>query len=220
MRKFNFFCSVVLVITLAIFTITLAQNITLRGSATYTFYFNDTGIVDSVTDEYTNSQMSKEISRFMNSWRPEEFQVREDTGYDMQGIFDEKDSHNMLAVKKAADISLIIYLLSGIITVAIYVYFLKNGFKEVLRKRLKITVPVIAVLLACEMIAFSTKKGLATLMTITGVETLGKHSMLKTLLGGDFIGLAGNFLLGYTFLLCIIAVYLTLFLTKPPRIFY
>ena len=57
-------------------------------------------------------------------------------------------------------------------------------------------------------------------MTITGVETLGKHSMLKTLLGGDFIGLAGNFLLGYTFLLCIIAVYLTLFLTKPPRIFY
>ena len=44
----------------------------------------------------------------------------------MQGIFSERDSDNMLAVKKAADISLIVCIVSLIITVAIYVYFLKN----------------------------------------------------------------------------------------------
>ena len=58
MKKFNFFCSLVVAITMAVCIISFAQNITLRTSAAYTFYFNDTYVVESVSSEYVNSEMS------------------------------------------------------------------------------------------------------------------------------------------------------------------
>ena len=106
---------------MAVCIIAFAQNITLRTSAAYTFYFNDTYVVESVSTEYVNSEMSDMIAKFFNSWNPEEFQIYEDTGYDIEGIFDEKDSHNMLAIKRALDISFIIGLVSLIITISIYI---------------------------------------------------------------------------------------------------
>ena len=126
MRKFNFFCSLILVLSTTIMIVTLGQNLVLRTTAGYTFYFNDTRVVSKISGNYTNSEMSQEIVSFMNSWRPDEFQVYEDTGYDLEGIFDDKDSDNMLAVKKTADISFVLFLVSAVITVAIYVYFLMS----------------------------------------------------------------------------------------------
>lgn len=220
MRKFNFFCSLLIVVSLAVFIVTLAQNITVRTSSTYTFYFNDTRVVDRIASEYTNSEMSDEICGFVNSWRPKEFQIKEDTGYDLEGIFDKADSDNMLAAKKAADISFLLCIVSGIITVSIYVYFLKNDFKLVLRKRLKVSLALTAILLIAEMALIHTGKGLSWLKSMVGVGSLGEHSALNILLGGDFIGMAGNFLLVYTLILSLAVLYLTLVLTKPPRIFH
>lgn len=220
MRKFNFFCSLLIVVSLAVFIVTMAQNITVRTSSTYTFYFNDTRVVDRVASGYTNSEMSDEICGFMNSWRPKEFQIKEDTGYDLEGIFDEADSDNMLAAKKAADISLLLCIVSGIITVSIYVYFLKNDFKLVLRKRLRISAALTGAFLIGEMFLIHTEKGIGWLKSMVGIKPLGEHSALDILLGGDFIGMAGNFLLAYTVILALAAIYLTLVLTKPPRIFH
>ena len=70
--------------------------------------------------------MADEIAGFMNSWRPDEFQVYENTGYDMQGIFSAKDSDNMLKAKTAMDISLIICLVSLIITAVYICLFFKK----------------------------------------------------------------------------------------------
>ena len=125
---FNFFCSLVVILTMTICIVTFAQNITLRTTAAYTFYFNDTYVVSNVSSEYVNSEMSDMIVKFFNSWNPKEFQIYEDTGYDIEGIFDEKDSHNMLTIKYALDISLLFGIVSLIITIAIYRYFLKNGY--------------------------------------------------------------------------------------------
>ena len=80
MRKFNFFCSLILVLSTTIMIVTLGQNLVLRTTAGYTFYFNDTRVVSKISGNYTNSEMSQEIVSFMNSWRPDEFQVYEDTG--------------------------------------------------------------------------------------------------------------------------------------------
>ena len=220
MRKFNMFCSFALVLFMTLLIITVGQNAVLRTSAGYTFYFNDTRVVDSLGVNYSNSEMSQEITSFMNSWRPEDFQVYDDTGYDMQGIFSERDSDNMLAVKKAADISLIVCIVSLIITVAIYVYFLKNDFKLVLRRRLWVVTGFTAVLLIGETILTKTSAGVSFLMNVIGLETLLDNSALRVLLGGDFISMAGTFLVLYTLAAFFAVFYVTRVLTKPPRIFF
>ncbi|MBR5517016.1 MAG: hypothetical protein IKU53_03495 [Firmicutes bacterium] len=220
MKRFNFFCSLVVVLTMTVSIIAIAQNITLRTSAPYTFYFNDTYVVSRVSSEYVNSEMSGMIADFFNSWNPEEFQIYEDTGYDIEGLFDEKDNHNMLAIKRALDISLVMAITSLIITVAIYLYFLKNDFKPVLRNRFKATAALTAVLLAFEMFLLNTDKGIAMAMKMLGLKVLEEDSRLAVLLGEGFISLADNFLLGFTVCIFIAAAYVTHMLTKPPRIFF
>ena len=115
MKKFNIFCSLLVIFTMAISIIALGQNITLRTTSTYTYYFNDTYVVSDVSSEYVNSEMSDMVAGFFNSWNPEEFQIYEDTGYDIEGIFDEKDSHNMLAIKRALDISFVLHYLAFLV---------------------------------------------------------------------------------------------------------
>lgn len=220
MRKFNFFCSFLIVLSLSLLIITMAQSIVLRSSAVYTFYFNDTRVVGQISGSYTNSEMSDEIAEFMNSWRPDGFQVYEDTGYDMQGLFDEKDSRNMLAVKRWADISIVLFLISLIISVAIYIYFLRNDFKVVLRKRLIPVSCLTAVLLGAETFVLKTKVGLSWIASAAGLLPLSDESALQILLGGDFISLAANFLMGITIVIYLVVLYGTLVLTKPPRIFF
>ena len=70
------------------------------------FYFNDSGAVDRIYTGLSNSEMADGIADFMNSWRPQEFQIYEDTGYDLPGIFTEEESDSMMLVKKWLDISL------------------------------------------------------------------------------------------------------------------
>lgn len=220
MRKFNYVCSFLLVITLSLFIITLGHNIVARTSGTYLYYFNDTRVVESLYTEYTNSEMADEIAGFMNSWRPEEFQIYENTGYDMQGIFGSKDSYNMLKVKTALDISLVICIVSMLITAAIYVYFLKNDFKLALRKRLKAVWIVTAALLAAESFMLMSSSGVKKISSFLGLEALSDNSPLATVLGGDFISMSGYFVIAYTAVAAIAISYLTYVLTKPPRIFY
>lgn len=220
MKKFNVFCSLILILTTTVCIIAFAQNITLRTTATFTFYFNDTYVVEDVFEDYTNSQMSDIIAGFFNSWNPEEFQVYEDTGYDIEGIFDSKDSFNMLTIKRALDISLILAIVSLIITVSIYVHFLKLDYKPTLRNRFKISAVFSTAILIGEMFLLNTKKGLALISDTLGLVTLEKDSNLMELLGGDFIGLADNFLFGFTIVILVVAGYITHMLTKPPRIFF
>ncbi len=220
MKRFNYFCSVVIVITVAIFIITLGQNIALRSSAAYTFYFNDNHVVSLVSSDYVNSQMSDMIADFMNSFNPDEFQVYEDTGYDIEGIFDEIDSNNMLAVKKALDISFIFCLLSFVISVAIYNYFVKNNYKQVLRDRFKITSGLVILFLIGEMIIFNTQKGLNFLYNTVGIVRTEEWSALETLLGDGFVGMIDIFILALTIIFYLVVLYVTHVLTKPPRIFY
>lgn len=220
MKKFNFFCSLVVVLTLTISIIAIAQNITLRTTAPYTFYFNDTYVVSDVSSEYVNSEMSDMIAGFFNSWNPEEFQIYEDTGYDIEGLFDEKDNYNMLTIKKALDISLVFAITSLIISIAIYVYFIKNDFKPVLRNRFKASAVLTAVLLTIEMFLFNTKSGLAFVAKTLGLKALEEDSNLALLLGEGFVSLADNFLFGFTVFVFLVVAYVTHILTKPPRIFF
>ena len=119
MKALRMLCSILVVFTTAICMITAAQNLTLRAADVYLFYFNDSGAVDRIYTGLSNSEMADGIADFMNSWRPQEFQVYEDTGYDLQGIFTEEESDSMMLVKKWLDISLALCIVSLIISVAI-----------------------------------------------------------------------------------------------------
>jgi hypothetical protein len=177
-------------------------------------------VVSRVSNDYTNSQMASEIAQFFNSWRPETFQITEDTGFDIEGIFDEDDSYNMMAVKRAADISLVLCITSIIITIAIYVYFIDNGFKEVLAKRAKVAVGISLIVMIIEIVLMYTTKGLSFLSSVLGLEPLGKGSLIKILLGTDFLHMATIFFAAYTIVVCIAVLYITHVFTKSPRIFY
>ena len=99
MKAFRMLCSILVIFTTALFVTTAAQNLILRTSDVYLFYFNDSGAVNRVYTSLSNSEMADGIADFMNSWRPKEFQVYEDTGYDLQGIFTEAESDNMMLIK-------------------------------------------------------------------------------------------------------------------------
>ena len=68
------------------FLVTLSQNLVVRTAEVYSFYFNDSSAVSKLYVDFTNNEFADEIVRFMNSWKPDEFQIYEDTGYDMQRI--------------------------------------------------------------------------------------------------------------------------------------
>jgi len=219
-KKFNFFCSLIVILTMTVCIIGIAQNITLRTTATYTFHFNDTYVVSDVSSEYANAEMSNMLANFFNSWNPKEFQIYEDTGYDIEGIFDAKDGYNMMTIKRALDISLIAVIVSLVITVSIYYYFLKHDYKPVLRNRFKVSAGLSVIILVGEMILLNTEKGLGFMSKTLGLKILEDDSNLLTLLGGDFIDIASGFLFGFTVLVFLFAGYITHVLTKPPRIFF
>ena len=220
MRKFNYICSFIVILTMSLFIVTLGQNIVMRTSGTYLYHFNDTRVVNNIYTDYTNSEMAEEMADFMNSWRPKEFQIYEDTGYDLEGIFDEKDGQNMMAVKHFMDMSFVVCVVSLIISMAIYGYFLKNDFKLVLRNRFKFTAILTLVVLAGEAVLLYTQVGVKWMSAFIGLNSLSEDSALEIILGGNFVPLAATFLMIYTLVIFAAVSYLTWVLTKPPRIFY
>ena len=130
MKIFNRICSIIVIFTAALFILSFSQNLLFRSADVYNFYFNDSRAVDRVYTNLTSREMAEEIAGFMNSWRPEKFEVLEDTGYDMESVFTEEEGVNMMAAKRLMDISCVVCIVSMIATVAIYVHFLRDGKME------------------------------------------------------------------------------------------
>ena len=118
------------------------------------------------------------------------------------------------------DFSLIACAVCLIITVAIYVYFLKNNFKQALRKRIKLCWLLTAAMLIVEGFLLLSEQGRQWLASFAGLEALSENSALKVILGGDFIGMMAFFVIAYTLVAVLAISYLTFVLTKPPRLFY
>ena len=132
--RFKMICSVVLVISVVMVTVCLGQSVIFRTPDAYQFYFNDSQCVDRLYTSLTSSEMADEIASFMNSFRPEEFQVNDNTGYDELPIFDSRDSYNMVVLKKTVDISGIFCVVGLILMVAVYIWFLREDEKKLLRR--------------------------------------------------------------------------------------
>ena len=213
-------CSVLVIFTAAIFVVTLAQNIVFRTADIYLFYFNDSRAVDQIYTTLDNSEMADEIAAFMNSWKPEEFQVYEDTGYDLQGIFTEDESKNMLIVKKWLDCSAVIMVVSLILTAAIYTYFLKNDYKKALRDRYKISIGLIPAEIVATAALMVTNGGRQWIFEKMQLVELPEDSSLIHLVGADYLSMATMFYIVIGMVIFAVATWLVFRLTRPPRIFY
>lgn len=213
-------CSVLVIFTAAIFVVTLAQNIVFRTADIYLFYFNDSRAVDQIYTTLDNSEMADEIASFMNSWNPEEFQVYEDTGYDLQGIFTEDESKNMLIVKKWLDCSAAIMIVSLILTAAIYTYFLKNDYKKALRDRYKISIGLIPAAIVVTAALTITNGGRQWIFEKMQLVELPEDSSLIHLIGADYLSMATVFYIAIGMVIFAVATWLVFRLTRPPRIFY
>lgn len=217
---FNYFCSYFVVIVTSIFIITLGQNITLRTSMAYSYYFNDSQAMDYVTTDKTVSEMSGEISGYLNSFSKDAFQSYEDTGYDLEAMFEEKESENMALYKHMLFVSLVVCVISGLLTFGCYYYMIKNNYKPALRKRYIITSILTVALIVIQSIICHSEKLVAFFALKFGFKELAANSTLSLLLGGEFIGTAGFLVTLVTVIILAFATYFTLLLTKPPKIFF
>lgn len=220
MKVFNSICSVLVIFTAAALILTASQNLLFRSAEVYGFYFNDSRAVSKVYTDLTSSEMADRISGFMNSWRPEKFEVLEDTGYDMENVFNDEESVNMMAAKRVLDISGIVCIISLILTVAIYVHLLKRKRKKVLRDTFRISLGLVTAGIVAETSLMSTNGGRSRVMEALNMIDLGEDSQITILLGADFLNMAAIFLIVLTLIIAGVCTYINYVLTKPPRIFY
>ncbi len=219
-NSLNVASGIVVIITVAIFLVTLTQNFVVRSGEVYSFYFNDSGVTSKLYTELTSNEIADGIADFMNSWMPEEFQVYEDTGYDMQGIFDEDDSYDMMIVKKCLDISAMACVLSLIITVLCYWRLIKYDEKKRLRIGYSIGLVAAAIIAVGEVITLLSHQGRAWMADFLGFIDLADESALLTILGPEFLTMAAGFLVMMTVIIYAVCSYVSYRLTRPPRIFY
>lgn len=219
-KIFNRICSVVVIFTAAALIVTFSQNLLFRSAELYGFYFNDSRAVDKIYTSLSNSEMAGEIAHFMNSWMPEKFEILEDTGYDMESVFDEEEGYNMMIAKRVLDISGLIFVVSLILTVAIYVYFLKNDRKKTLSTMFKVSLGLTAACIVGETVLMVTNEGRSWIVERLGFIILEENSQLLTLLGADFINMAASFLVFMTLTVTALCTYINYVLTKPSRLFY
>ena len=220
MRRFNYFCSILLVIVMPLMIVIMTSNITLRTPDLYQYHFNDSEIMNDFGYDISEESMSKEISDFLISIKYEKFQVYEDNGIYQDPVFDSLDSNAMRKARNVLNIELGIGILCLLLTLAIYLYFLKSGFKKALRNRFKIIIPLTFVIIIGQAICWVSKPIRSWFYAKLIGVTLAKDSGLAMILGAGFTNTVAQFITIIGILFLVITWYICWIFIKPPRIFY
>ena len=218
--RFKMICSVVLVISVVMVTVCLGQSVIFRTPDAYQFYFNDSQCVDRLYTSLTSSEMADEIASFMNSFRPEEFQVNDNTGYDELPIFDSRDSYNMMVLKKTVDISGIFCVVGLILMVAVYIWFLREDEKKLLRRAHLIGAGIRLAVIAVQAAVMSAPGLRTSWYRLWGMRAAAADSRLAMIMGDAFWSSFTVFLTGMCLIILLVLTYINYRITRPPRIFF
>ena len=218
--RFKMICSVVLVISVVMVTVCLGQSVIFRTPDAYQFYFNDSQCVDRLYTSLTSSEMAYEIASFMNSFRPEEFQVNDNTGYDELPIFDSRDSYNMMVLKKTVDISGIFCVVGLILMVAVYIWFLREDEKKLLRRAHLIGAGISLAVIAVQAAVMSAPGLRTSWYRLWGMRAAAADSRLAMIMGDAFWSSFTVFLTGMCLIILLVLTYINYRITRPPRIFF
>ena len=218
--RFKMICSVVLVISVVMVTVCLGQSVIFRTPDAYQFYFNDSQCVDRLYTSLTSSEMADEIASFMNSFRPEEFQVNDNTGYDELPIFDSRDSYNMVVLKKTVDISGIFCVVGLILMVAVYIWVLREDEKKLLRRAHLIGAGISLAVIAVQAAVMSAPGLRTSWYRLWGMRAAAADSRLAMIMGDAFWSSFTVFLTGMCLIILLVLTYINYRITRPPRIFF
>ena len=218
--RFKMICSVVLVISVVMVTVCLGQSVIFRTPDAYQFYFNDSQCVDRLYTSLTSSEMADEIASFMNSFRPEEFQVNDNTGYDELPIFVSRDSYNMMVLKKTVDISGIFCVVGLILMVAVYIWFLREDEKKLLRRAHLIGAGISLAVIAVQAAVMSAPGLRTSWYRLWGMRAAAADSRLAMIMGDAFWSSFTVFLTGMCLIILLVLTYINYRITRPPRIFF
>lgn len=219
MHKINYILSFILAITLPVMVVILSSNLIVRTSEVYVYHFNDSQVVRELPYNVEERDIARAISSYWSNFGSDSFQVYEDNGKYKDPVFEEKEQVVMYKIKKIINYHLLLGLGLLVITIAIYIYLLKNDFRAALRNRFKFSGVLSAVLLVAQVVAVSTKSFRLYLYdTLVGID-LGKESNLAMILGDPFYI---TFLIFTTIVgaaILALLTYISLNLTKPERLF-
>lgn len=221
MHKFNYVCSVILAVILPLMIVILTSNLILRVSETYVYHFNDSQVISEIPQNVTGGDMAREISSYWSSFSRQPFQVYEQNGDYRDPIFDETEQQVMHKAKNILNIELAAGLFCLAITIAIYVYLWKNGFRDALRNRYYTGAGLTAALLILQGVCWSIKGfRLWAYDFFIGIELPKESTTLLTVLGDPFFKTYILFASVFGAAVLAILTYANHQLTKPSRIFY
>ena len=220
MHKFNYICSIILVITLPLMIVILSSNLILRVSATYTYHFNDSQVISEVPYNVEGTEFADKIASYWSSFDDEPFQVYEDNGMFKDKIFEKDEQAVMSKAKHALNIELAAGMLCLAVSLAIYIYLLKSGFTEALRNRYKACIGLTIILLVVQVVCWSMKDFRVWLYdTFIGLP-LHQDSILALILGDPSFKTYMLFATIFGAAILAILTYIHHSLTRPDRIFY
>ena len=156
----------------------------------------------------------------MNSFRPEEFQVNDNTGYDELPIFDSRDSYNMVVLKKTVDISGIFCVVGLILMVAVYIWFLREDEKKLLRRAHLIGAGISLAVIAVQAAVMSAPGLRTSWYRLWGMRAAAADSRLAMIMGDAFWSSFTVFLTGMCLIILLVLTYINYRITRPPRIFF
>lgn len=220
MRKINFFFSILLIFIIPPMILFLSSNLALRVPMTYSFHFNDSEVIYDIPYNVTVNDMAEEIASYWSSFDSKPFQVYEDNRIFKDPIFEKDEQEAMERAKETINLELAAGLILLALSLSIYIYFLKKGFKKALRNRCGISLILTVCLLIGQIAAFCQSPFRIWLYGRSIGVSLHKGSILATILGAPFFktylifaSIAGAALLG-------VITYIHFKLTKPETIFH
>lgn len=220
MRRFNFICSIILVVTLPLMIVILSSNLILRVSSTYVFHFNDSQVISEVPYNVEGTEFADAIASYWSSFDDEPFQVYEDNGMFKDEIFEKDEQAVMEKAKYVLNIELAAGLICLAVSAAIYVYLLRSGFGLALRNRYKVCTGITIGLMILQIICWFTKGFRIWLYnSFIGIE-LHKDSVLALILGDPSFKTYMLFATIFGGAMLAILTYIHHSLTRPDRIFY
>lgn len=220
MRKLNIVLSIIIIFTITVFSLTIVPNLVFRTSSVYSFYFNDTRVVEKLYTSRTADEMADEISGYINSFSDVPFRVYEDTGYDLENIFTDDEGFNMQVMKRVLDKLLYLSLACLLFSIIVYAHFLRENKKKVLRDRYYISLVLTIAGTIFEFATIMSTTGQAKMISLLGLIELPPNNYLSILVGEAFLGTAIKFLLVASIIVIAVSTYIVMKLTKPDRIFF
>lgn len=177
--------------------------------------------MDEVPYSITGTEMGSEIASYWSSFRSEDFQVYEENGVYKDPVFQSDEQQVMRKTKNILNIELAAGLLCLAISLAIYIYLLRSGFRDALRNRYRVGAGLTLGLLAAQAVCWMSKGfRLQAYHMLIGIKLHKDSTTLALILGDPFYKTYVLFasILGVVFLA--VLTYVNYNLTKPSRIFY